>query len=177
MDAVGVSGWVIFTVGVLVGALAGAAAVAAIAMRALPRRGSPQGEPSASLSDALAPVRESVESLRRAADTANRDRAAAEAAITTQLAAVQERYQSLEESTGQLAAALAGGQTRGQWGEMQLEGLLEHAGLLEGTHFSRQESRDGDGPSLRPDVIVRLAGGGEVMVDAKFPFEIGRAHV
>ena len=97
-----------------------------------------------SLEDLLQPVRDSLDTLRRASDQAGRERTAAEATITTQITAVQERYQSLETTTRQLAAALARGQTRGQWGEMQLEGLLEHAGLVEGTHFVRQDSRAGD---------------------------------
>jgi DNA recombination protein RmuC len=126
---------------------------------------------TASLDDLLRPVRDSLDNLRRAADQASRDRTAAEAAITTQMAAVQERYQSLETATAQIAGALSRGQTRGQWGEMQLERLLEHAGLLEGTHFVRQESRASADGALRPDVVVRLAGGGEVLVDAKFPFD------
>ncbi len=105
-----------------------------------------------SLEDLLQPVRDSLDTLRRASDQAGRERTAAEATITTQITAVQERYQSLETTTRQLAAALARGQTRGQWGEMQLEGLLEHAGLLEGTHFVRQDSRVGD-PTGRPDPI------------------------
>jgi DNA recombination protein RmuC len=54
---------------------------------------------------------------------------------------------------------------------MHIEGLLEHAGLLEGTHFTRQETRSGDDGSTRPDVIVHLPGGGEILVDAKFPFD------
>lgn len=127
------------------------------------------------MADLLTPVRESLESLRRASDAASRDRATAEATLTSQLTSVQERYQSLESATTQLAGALARGQTRGQWGEMQLEGLLEHAGLLEGVHLTRQGSRpdarpDGAGLS-RPDVVVHLPGGGEVLVDAKFPFD------
>lgn len=124
-----------------------------------------------SLEDLLQPVRDSLDTLRRASDQAGRERTAAEATITTQITAVQERYQSLETTTKQLAAALARGQTRGQWGEMQLEGLLEHAGLLEGTHFVRQDSRSGADGATRPDLVVRLPGGGEILVDAKFPFD------
>jgi DNA recombination protein RmuC len=124
-----------------------------------------------SLEDLLQPVRDSLDTLRRASDQASRDRTAAEATITTQITAVQERYQSLEAATKQLAGALARGQTGGQWGEMQLEGLLEHAGLLEGTHFVRQDSRGGPDGVTRPDIVVRLPGGGEILVDAKFPFD------
>ena len=124
-----------------------------------------------SVDDLLGPVRESLESLRRATDSSSRDRAAAETTLTTQIAGVQERYQSLETSTKLLASALARGQSRGQWGEMQLEGLLTHSGLLEGTHYRRQDTRvSADGVS-RPDVVVLMPGGGEILVDAKFPFD------
>jgi DNA recombination protein RmuC len=124
-----------------------------------------------SLDDLLQPVRESLDNLRRATDSASRDRTVAEATLTTQIAAVQERYQSLETATKQVAGALARGQTRGQWGEMQLEGLLSHAGLLEGTHYRRQDSRAGEERGARPDIVVLMPGGGEVFVDAKFPFD------
>jgi DNA recombination protein RmuC len=62
------------------------------------------------------------------------------------------------------------GQTRGQWGEMQLERLLDHAGLVEGVHYRRQDTRAGETVG-RPDIAVLLPGGGEVLVDAKFPFD------
>ncbi len=124
-----------------------------------------------SLDDLLKPVRDGLEGLRRATDSASRDRAEAEATLTTQIAAVQERYQSLETSTKLLAGALARGQTRGQWGEMQLEGLLSHSGLIEGTHYRRQDTRINGDASSRPDIVVTLPGGGEILVDAKFPFD------
>ncbi len=124
-----------------------------------------------SLDDLLQPVRDSLDRLRRSTDEASQSRTQAEAVITTQIAAVQERYQSLEAATTQLAAALARGQTRGQWGEMQLEGLLSHAGFLEGTHYVRQDTRQGADGGGRPDIVVLLPGGGEILVDAKFPFD------
>ena len=62
---------------------------------------------SRSVAELLQPVRDSLESMRRAADTASRERTAAEATITTQMTAAQERYQSLEAATKQLAGALA----------------------------------------------------------------------
>lgn len=135
-----------------------------VALRAL------QGD-ARSLDDLLKPVRDSLESLRRATDSSSRDRAEAEATLTTQIAAVQDRYQSLETATKLLAAALARGQSRGQWGEMQLEGLLSHSGLIEGTHYRRQDTRISADGARRPDVVVMMPGGGEILVDAKFPFD------
>jgi DNA recombination protein RmuC len=130
-----------------------------------------QAAEARSLDDMLTPVRESLDTLRRVTDAASRDRTEAEATLTTQIAAVQERYQSLESATKQVAAALSRGQTRGQWGEMQLETLLEHAGLMEGTHYRRQDSRAGADGLGRPDIVVVMPGGGEIFVDAKFPFD------
>ena len=115
--------------------------------------------------------RQVIESLRQAADRSSRDRTEAEATLTTQIAAVQERYQSLETATKQLASALARGQSRGQWGEMQLEGLLSHSGLVEGVHYRRQDTRASADGAGRPDVVVVMPGGGEILVDAKFPFD------
>lgn len=135
-----------------------------------------QGGDARSLDDLLRPVRDGLDSLRRATDSARLERTQADAILATQITAVQERYQSLEAATTQLASALARGQTRGQWGEMQLEGLLAHAGMLEGVHFRRQDTRGGRPDAagdrvVRPDVVIVLPGGGEVLVDAKFPFD------
>ncbi|MBK9740726.1 MAG: DNA recombination protein RmuC [Actinobacteria bacterium] len=173
--------------GVVLGALAASLALAGVLGRARVRASELAGAVAAlrsdnellraeqgrarALDDMLQPVRESLESLRRASDSASRDRTQAEPTLATQIAAVQERYQSLEVATKQLASALARGQTRGQWGEMQLEGLLAHAGLLEGTHYRRQESRSGSDGGTRPDIVVTMPGGGEILVDAKFPFD------
>lgn len=135
-----------------------------------------QGGDARSLDDLLRPVRDGLDSLRTATDAARLERTQADAILATQITAVQERYQSLEAATTQLASALARGQTRGQWGEMQLEGLLAHAGMLEGVHFRRQDTRGGRPDAagdrvVRPDVVIVLPGGGEVLVDAKFPFD------
>ncbi len=63
------------------------------------------------------------------------------AELRTQIEGVQRNYASLETATKQLVSAMSSGQSRGQWGEMQLEQLLEHSGLVEGVHFRRQDSR------------------------------------
>ncbi len=162
-------------VGVLIGVVIGALAMWILRGRRDREQDLARAAQAGAMADLLTPVRESLESLRRASDAASRERATAEATLTSQLASVQDRYQSLESATAQLAGALARGQTRGQWGEMQLEGLLEHAGLLEGVHLTRQGTRQGVGPegtaALRPDIVIHLPGGGEVLVDAKFPFD------
>ena len=136
-------------------------------------RASLQGEKSSakSLEDRLEPVREALEGLRRTTQQAEIERAKSAAELRTQIDGVQRNYTSLESATKQLVAAMSSGQSRGQWGEMQLEQLLEHSGLVEGVHFRRQDSRVTEAGGARPDVVVDLPGGGEILIDAKFPFD------
>lgn len=136
-------------------------------------RASLQGEKSSakSLEDRLEPVREALEGLRRTTQQAEIERAKSSAELRTQIDGVQRNYTSLESATKQLVAAMSSGQSRGQWGEMQLEQLLEHSGLVEGVHFRRQDSRMTEAGGARPDVVVDLPGGGEILIDAKFPFD------
>ena len=124
-----------------------------------------------SLEDRLEPVREALEGLRRTTQQAEVERAKSAAELRTQIDGVQRNYTSLESATKQLVAAMSSGQSRGQWGEMQLEQLLEHSGLVEGVHFRRQDSRMTEAGGARPDVVVDLPGGGEILIDAKFPFD------
>lgn len=124
-----------------------------------------------SLDDRLEPVREALESLRRQTQAAEVERAKSAAELRTHIEGVQRNYTSLETATRQLVTAMSSGQSRGQWGEMQLEQLLEHSGLVEGVHFRRQDSRITESGGARPDIVVDMPGGGEILIDAKFPFD------
>ena len=124
-----------------------------------------------SLDDRLEPVREALESLRRQTQAAEVERAKSAAELRTHIEGVQRNYTSLETATRQLVTAMSSGQSRGQWGEMQLEQLLEHSGLVEGVHFRRQDSRVTESGGARPDIVVDMPGGGEILIDAKFPFD------
>jgi DNA recombination protein RmuC len=119
----------------------------------------------------LGPVQQSLRELSERSERAHEDRMKAEAAIAHQLTGVKDQYASIGGTTQQIAAALTKGQTRGQWGEMQLEQLLTHAGLIEGVHFRRQDDRNSEIGKQRPDIVIMLPGDGEVYVDAKFPFD------
>jgi len=80
----------------------------------------------------------------------------------------------LTSQTTQLVTALRAPQVRGRWGELQLERVVELAGMVEHCDFSTQVSgvaERSDGTAVvRPDLVVRLAGGRRVVVDAKVPF-------
>lgn len=117
----------------------------------------------------LKPVSERLEKITLAANEADRRRAEAEQRIQTMIEESKATNISLSSGVQQLVAAMAKGQSRGRWGEMQLEQLLKHSGLEEGANFRRQDIRD-DG-ALRPDMVVFMPGGGEVLIDSKFPWD------
>jgi DNA recombination protein RmuC len=78
---------------------------------------------------------------------------------------------TLEQTTGSLATALRSPAVRGRWGELQLRNAVEAAGMLKFCDFLEQQSVAADDGRLRPDMIVRLPGGRQVVVDAKAPVQ------
>jgi DNA recombination protein RmuC len=79
---------------------------------------------------------------------------------------------SLRRETQSLATALRRPQVRGRWGELHLRRAVELAGLVDRCDFEEQvHVRDGDDATRRPDLVVRLAGGRSVVVDAKVPLD------
>lgn len=125
---------------------------------------------SKTLEERLDPVREALESLRKQSQNAELERVKSDSALREQIEGVQKNYVNLETATRQLVLAMSSSQSRGQWGEMQLERLLDYAGLVEGVHYRTQKS-DGGESGGRPDVVIDLPGGGKVYIDAKFPFD------
>lgn len=86
--------------------------------------------------------------------------------------ALDEQLRSLGAQTRALAGALRQPQARGRWGELQLRRVVELAGMTAHCDFVEQTSvATDDGGLLRPDLIVRLPGGKQVVVDAKAPLQ------
>ena len=91
-----------------------------------------------------------------------------------QVSGLQAAQERLENQTGNLARALRSPTVRGRWGEIQLRRAVELAGMLEHCDFGQQVTLVGQsepGRRLRPDMIVRLPAGRQVVVDAKVPLE------
>lgn len=118
--------------------------------------------------DALVqPLRESLTKVDAKLNDVDRGRAASQAQLSEQLRSLTLSQQVLHAETSKLARALRSSNARGQWGELQLRRVLESAGLVEGTHYDMKDSVRTDEGRLTPDVIVRLPGGKNVIVDAK----------
>ena len=129
-----------------------------------------QNTTSAALNQALDDVKTRMNSLSTQTADAETKRAAAESAIKTQIESMQVGNQNLLEQATKLAGALSSSQTRGRFGEVQLEMLLENAGLIEGVHFEKQSSDRGNGEISRPDIQIAIPGGSRIFIDSKFPF-------
>ena len=139
---------------VFVALLLGLALGALIALLAARRR--PSASPPDPLHDALARLDVKLGEIER-------ERAHARGALDEQLRA-------LGGQTRALTAALRQPHTRGRWGELQLRRVVELAGMMARCDFVEQASvHADDGGLLRPDLVVRLPGGKQVIVDAKAP--------
>jgi len=75
----------------------------------------------------------------------------------------------LQRETGTLVSTLKQPQVKGRWGELTLRRAVELAGMSPHCDFAEQVSMDTEEGRLRPDMLVRLPGGGNVVVDAKVP--------
>lgn len=115
------------------------------------------------------PVREKLEAVDRVLREIEKQRAEAFGGIDRQLRSVAETQQRLHAETANLVTALRAPHVRGRWGEVQLKRVCEMAGMLAYCDFYEQQSITGDKGVLRPDLVVRLPGGKDVVVDAKTP--------
>jgi DNA recombination protein RmuC len=91
--------------------------------------------------------------------------------LEAQLRSLAETGEKLRNETGALVTALRKPNARGQWGQMQLRNVVELAGMVRHCDFVEQSSVAGDESVLRPDLVVSLPGGKQVVVDAKAPLQ------
>jgi DNA recombination protein RmuC len=122
---------------------------------------------SAALEHVVTPLRDTLGKLESQLGDSDRRGAAAQAALVREMELIRGSSEQLRDSTGALINALGKPQGGGMWGEMQLRRVVELAGMVERCDFDVQVATGTPTGWVRPDLLVRLAGGRSIVVDAK----------
>jgi DNA recombination protein RmuC len=120
----------------------------------------------------VSPLRESLERYEKQILDMEKTRQSAYGALDEQLRTLASANQTLQKETSTLSNALkAPLKVRGRWGELQLQRVVELAGMSEHCDFTQQETITGESGRQRPDMIVNLPGERRIAVDAKVPLQ------
>lgn len=116
----------------------------------------------------LNPVHERLQKYEEAVGKVEAERRDAFGLLHGQIAAMREGTERVSSEAAKLVNALRNApKARGRWGEQQLRNVLESCGLSEHADFQTEVSVEGEGGRLRPDVVVRVPGGQNLVIDAK----------
>lgn len=129
------------------------------------------GEREKAVEAMLAPVREALSRTHEQIARIEKERAESFGALRSSIEGVALGQQALQRETRNLVTALRRPEVRGQWGEMTLRRLTELAGMVEHCDFVEQVHIQGDEGALRPDMIVNMPDGRQLVVDVKTPLD------
>ncbi len=119
----------------------------------------------------VAPLKEQLGRVDSQLMRLDQERRESRGRLEAQLRTLNDTGERLRTETGALVTALRKPNARGQWGQMQLRNVVELAGMVRHCDFAEQSPVAGDETVLRPDLIVTLPGGKQVVVDAKAPLQ------
>ena len=122
-----------------------------------------------SLEALLKPFRENIDSFRRRVDEVYDKEAQQRFSLKEEIRRLSEANLRMSEEATNLARALKGdSKVQGDWGEMILDTILDSSHLVRGIHYRTQETlKDASGNNLRPDVILNLPDGKQIVIDSK----------
>ncbi|MFZ0487790.1 MAG: DNA recombination protein RmuC [Arenicellales bacterium] len=121
--------------------------------------------------DLVKPIREALDQTRDEIQQLEKDRRQTHGVLTQHLESLVETQRALQGETRNLVQALRRPEVRGQWGELTLRRLTELAGMVEHCDFSEQVHTSTEDGWRRPDMVVRMPAGRQVVVDVKTPLD------
>ncbi len=121
------------------------------------------------LQEILNPLKERISEFQNKVEESNKESIDRNAALRQQLSSLKEMNLQMSQDAQNLVKALKGDtKAQGDWGEIQLERILERSGLRKGEEYSIQESLTAeDGSRKRPDVIINLPEKKKIIIDSK----------
>ncbi|MBS0386892.1 MAG: DNA recombination protein RmuC [Proteobacteria bacterium] len=128
-------------------------------------------EREAALAHLVEPISKALEKTEQQLQGIERERRDAFTSLRTQIEQLTLGQSALQRETRNLVGALRRPEVRGRWGELTLRRVVEVAGMSEHCDFSEQASVSGAEGTLRPDLIVRMPEGRDLVVDAKTPLD------
>jgi len=129
------------------------------------------GKREEAISGLVKPLAESLKTFDEHVRNLESTRQQAYTSLESNLKGLNESQEKLQKETANLVTALRTPQIRGRWGEMTLKRVVELAGMSEHCDFTEQLSVSTDEGRIRPDLIVHLPAGREIVVDAKVSLE------
>lgn len=119
------------------------------------------------VADLVDPIGKSLKEMESKIETLGK----AGAGLEAQLKTFAEDQRFLRDQTQNLVQVLRNPTARGRWGEMQLQRTFELVGFVEGVHYTSQKAVQADGNTQKPDFIVTLPNGVQIVIDVKTPLD------
>jgi len=133
------------------------------------------GQKEQAVEHLVAPLKESLKNVDGKLQELEVARKGAYSSLAEQVRQLTETQKELRSETGNLVSALRDRpNVRGRWGEIQLRRVVEMAGMIEHCDFETQHHVATLDGSIRPDLVIKMPGGGSVVVDAKVA---GQAYI
>jgi len=129
------------------------------------------GEHKTAMEGMLRPLSEALKKYEEQIISLERKRGQDYTSLDEQIKMLASTHRDLQKETGNLVTALRKPHIRGRWGEITLRNVVELAGMSSHCDFTEQAQVDSGDGRLRPDMVIHLPGGRDIVVDAKVSLE------